>query len=54
MGEIAKRLQECRVKSYGHVMRREQEYVGKRVMFMGVLEHRRKGSPKHGCGKDLT
>ena len=32
MGEIAKRVQESRLKWYGPVLRREDEYVGKRVM----------------------
>ena len=32
MGEISKKVQEDRLKWYGHVLRREDEYVGKRVM----------------------
>ena len=32
MGEISKKVQESRLKWYGHVSRREDEYVGKRVM----------------------
>ena len=35
--------QEFRLKWYGHVMRREDEYVGKRVMVMEVPGKRRRG-----------
>ena len=35
MGELSKKVQESRVKWYGHVLRRE-EYVGKRVVVMEV------------------
>ena len=34
------------LKWYGHVLRREDVYVGKRVMAMEVPEKRRRGSPK--------
>ena len=36
MEEIYKKVQESRLKWYGHVLRREDEYVGKRVMGMEV------------------
>ena len=36
VGEIAKKVQESRLKWYGHVLRREDEYVGKRMMGMEV------------------
>ena len=32
VGEISKKVKESRLKWYGHVLRREDEYVGKRVM----------------------
>ena len=32
VGEIAKNVQERRVKLYRHVMRREKHYVGRRAM----------------------
>ena len=41
MGEISKKVQESRLKWYGHVLRREEEYVGKRVMVMEVPGKRR-------------
>ena len=34
------------MKWYGHVLRREDVYVGKRVMAMEVPEKRGRGSPK--------
>ncbi len=34
--EISKQVQESRLKWYGHVLRREDEYVGKRVIVMEV------------------
>ena len=46
MGEISKKQQESRLKWYGHVLRREYEYVGKRVMAMEVPGKRRRGRPK--------
>ena len=36
VGEISKKVQESRLKWYGHVSIREDEYVGKRVMGMEV------------------
>ena len=46
VGEISKKVQESRLKWYGHVLRREDEYVGKRVMGMEVQGKRRRGRPK--------
>ena len=48
MEEISKKVQESRLKWYGHVLRGEDEYVGKRVMPMEVLGKRRRGRPKRG------
>ena len=39
-------MQESRLKWYGHVLRREDEYVGKRVMGMEVPGKRKRGRPK--------
>ena len=44
VGEISKKVQESRLKWYGHVLR--MEYVGKRVMAMEVPGNRRRGRPK--------
>ena len=46
VGEISKKVQESRLKWYGHVLRREDEYVGKRVMGMEVPWKRRRGRQK--------
>ena len=48
-GEISKKVQECRLKRYGHVLRREDECVGKRVMAMEVPGKRRRGRPNRRC-----
>ena len=39
-------MREGRLRWYGHVMRRDQEYVGRRVMEMELPGKRRKGRPK--------
>ena len=44
MGERSNKVQET--KWYWHVLRREEEYVGKRVMVMEVPGKRRRGRPK--------
>ena len=44
---ISLKMQERRLKRYGHVMRRDGNYVGRRVMEMEVPGHRRRGWPKH-------
>ena len=46
VGEISKKVQESRLKWYGHVLRREDKNVGKRVMAMEVPGERRRGRPK--------
>ena len=46
VGEISKKVQENRLKWYGHVLRREDEYVGKRVMGVEVPGERRRERPK--------
>ena len=54
MGEVSKKVHERRMRWYGHVMRRDEEYVGKRVMGIEVQGSRR-GSPKKrwvDCVKD--
>ena len=48
VGEISKKVQESRLKWYGHVLRREDEYVGKRVMAMEVPGNRKRGRPNRG------
>ena len=36
VGEIPKKVQERKLRWYGHVMRREEHYVGRRAMEMKV------------------
>ena len=55
VGEISMKVQERRMRWYGHVMRRDEEYVGKRVMGIEVQGSRRRGRPKKrwvDCVKD--
>ena len=54
VGEISKKVQECRMRWYGHVTRRDEEYVGKRVMGIEVQGSGR-GRPRKrwaDCVKD--
>ena len=46
VGEITKKAQERRFKWYGHVMRREEHYVGRRAMVMKVQGRRKRRRPK--------
>ena len=46
VGEITKKVQERRLKWYGHVMRREEHYVGRRAMEMKVQGRRKRGRPE--------
>ena len=48
VGEISKKVQESRLKWYGHVLRREDEYVGKRVMGMEVPGKRKEEDQSRG------
>ena len=44
--EITKKVQERRLKWYGHVTRREEHYVGRRAMEMKVQGRRKRVRPK--------
>ena len=46
VGENTKNVHERRFKWYGHVMRREEHYVGRRAMVMKVQGRRKRGRPK--------
>ena len=48
VGKITKKVQERRLKWYGHVMRRVEHYVGGRAMVMKVQGRRKRGRPKKG------
>ena len=40
------KVREARLRWYGHVMRRDQDYVGRRVMEMELPGKRKRGRPK--------
>ena len=44
--EISKKVQEGRLRWYGHLLRREDNHIGKNVMEMEVQGRRRRGRPK--------
>ena len=44
MAEVSFKIQERMLNWYGHVMSRDENYVGRRMMEMKVLGHRRRGS----------
>ena len=46
MWEIAKKVQEKRLRWYGHVMRRDDHYIGRRAMEIKVQGKIRRGRPK--------
>ena len=39
-------MREGRLRWYGHVMRRDQEYVGRKMMEMDLPRKRKRGRPK--------
>ena len=47
VADISLRMQERRLKLYGHVIRRDGNYIGRRVMEIEVPGHRRRGRPKY-------
>ena len=46
LADTTKKVQERRLKWYGHVMRREEHCVGRRAMVMKVQGRRKRGRPK--------
>ena len=43
---LGMKMKEGRLRWYGHVMRRDQEYVGRKMMEMELLAKRKRGRPK--------
>ena len=43
---MSKKLRETRLRWYGHVLRREEGYIGKKIMAMELPGTRRRGRPK--------
>ena len=58
MAEISKKVHKSRLKWYGHVLRREDEYIGCGKRVMEVPGKRRRGRPKRrwldSIGNDLS
>ena len=46
VAEISRKVQEKRLQWFGHVMRRDEDYVGRRMMEMEVPGRRKRGRPK--------
>ena len=46
MGRLGKKMKEARIRWFGHVFRRDEEYVGKGVMEMELPGRRRRQTPK--------
>ena len=46
VAQLGMKMREGRLRWYGHVMRRDQEYVGRKMMEMELLRKRRRGRPK--------
>ena len=44
--QLGMKMREGRLRWYGHVMRRDKEYVGRRAMKMELLGKRKRGRPK--------
>ena len=44
--QLEMNMREGRLKWYGHVKRRDQEYVGRKMMEMELSEKRKRGRPK--------
>ena len=44
--EISKKVQEGRLRWYGHLLRREEDHIGRRTMEMEVQGRRRRGRPR--------
>lgn len=46
VAKVSKKVQESRLRWYGHVLRREEEYVGRKVLKMKLPGKRKRGRPK--------
>ena len=49
--QLGMKMREGRLRWYGHVMRRDQEYVGRKVMEMELPEKRESEEKVSGCSK---
>ena len=46
IAKLGDKLRNARLRCYGHVKRREEDYVGKRMMEIAVLGRRKKERPR--------
>ena len=46
IAKLGEKLRNVRLRWYGHVKRREEDYVGKRMMEMAVSGRRKRGRPR--------
>ena len=46
VGVLSQKIKESRLRWYGHVERREEDYVGKRVLRMEIPGRRKRGWPR--------
>ena len=46
MAELSKKVQEARLRWYGHLKRRTEEHMARTAMDMEILGNRRRGRPK--------
>ena len=46
IAKLEDKLRNARLRWYGHVKRREEDYLGKRMMEMAVLGRRKRGRPR--------
>ena len=46
IAKLGEKLRNVRLRWYGHVKRREEDYVGKRMMEMAVPGRRKRGRPR--------
>lgn len=57
VGSFAEKVRESRLRWFGHVLRREEEYVGKRILSMTLPGKRKRGRPKRrymdGINEDM-
>ena len=51
--EISDKIQESRLRWYGHVMRRDEQYIGRRGMEMDIQGRRGRRRPKQRIGDEV-
>ena len=54
MGKFGEKTREARLRWYGHLRRKYDGYIGRRMLMMEVPGKRKRGRPKkevYGCGE---